>query len=647
MKESKEMEERVMRRKKIAFITSNPNSIYVERLIHGIFSQSRVYGFDVIVFASMVEVCHFLKDYLEGELNIYELIRSPLIDGIILDTCSLTADQVFSVREKLLQILGERASIPVISLDMSFGPYDVIHTDDTEAFETITKHIIEKHGCRDIAFLSGFEDEDVPNKRLIGFRNAMRDCGIPVDESRIYHGKYWYTYGEMIAEKVKDGEITLPEAFICSTDYVALGLVNRLKKYGIRVPEDVLVTGFDAIAEAAINDPTITTFIPMCAHTAAEAVNRLAAKIAPELGRQPIELSSDGNLITCRSCGCDDHKDDIIRQFDLSIMEKNPNFGDENIQEKVDMNRLLGSYMLEQINSSETADECLWNIYLHAYLLKPYKRFCLCLREDWKDHESVLEKGYPKSMKLVLDVKGENEIFSDTNGVIFDTAELIPGLDEDNEEPVVWYFTPVHHIRNTLGYAVLKRALREEKKLDDVYSLWIRNVDNSLEMIRVRNKLLGFSEKDALTGLYNRRGMDRWIREKQRTDADTRLSVLVIDMDGLKHVNDNFGHKEGDFAIRAIASALQSVETEQDIVVRTGGDEFCVLSLSFETVEEKARLIREAIERANLVAEKLYTISASVGFSSGELTSEMLDQLFQNADEMMYNNKKQKKKLQS
>ena len=647
MKESKKMEERGMRRKKIAFITSNPNSIYVERLVNGIFSQSRAYGFDVIVLASMVQVCHFLKEYLEGELNIYELVRSPMIDGVIVDTCSLTANQETMVTQKLLQILSERSSIPVISLDMSFGPYEVVHTDDTAAFEKLTRHIIEEHGCRDIGFLSGLEDEDVPNKRLIGFRNAMLACGLPLNEDRIYHGEYWYSYGERIADKVKNGEITLPEAFICSTDYVALGLVNRLKKYGIRVPEDVLVTGYDAIAEAAINDPTITTFIPMCAHTAAEAVNRLATKIAPELGAQPIELFADGNLITCRSCGCVDHKDDIIRQFDLSVMEKNPNFGDENVQNRVDMNRLLGSYMLEQINSSETSDECLWNIYLHAYLLMPYKRFSLCLREDWKDYESIMEKGYPEKMKLVLDAKGENDIFSDTNGVIFDTAELLPGLDEYSDEPAVWYFTPVHHIRNSLGYAVLKRDLNEEKKLDDVFSLWIRNVDNSLEMIRVRNKLLGFSEKDALTGLYNRRGMDRWIREKQRTDADSRLSVLMIDMDGLKHVNDNFGHKEGDFAIRAIASALQSVETEQDIVVRTGGDEFCVLSLSFETVEEKARLIREAIERANLVAEKPYTISASVGFSSGELTSEMLDRLFQDADEMMYSNKKQKKKLQS
>ena len=633
-----------MRRKKIAFITSNPNCIYVERLLTGIFSQARAYGFDVLVFASMVEVCHFLKDYLEGELNIYELIRSPLIDGVIVDTCSLTVDHEDTVTNKLLQILKERPSIPVVSLDMTFGPYEVAQTDDTVAFETITRHIIKQHGCRDIGFLSGLEEEDVPSKRLIGFRNAMRECGIPVNEDRIYHGEYWYSYGERIADQVERGEITLPEAFICSTDYVALGLVNRLKKYGIRVPEDVLVTGFDAIAEAAINDPTITTFVPMCAHTAAEAVNRIAEQIAPELGTRPVELSAHSNLITCRSCGCEDHKDDIIQQFDLSIMKKNPNFGEEGVSEKIDLNRFLGSYMPEQVNSAETSDECIWNIYVHAYLLWPYERFALCLREDWKDYESVLEKGYPKKLKMVIDTNPKQTIFSDTDGVVYDTEDLLPGLDQGDEEPMVWYFTSVHHIRNTLGYAVLKRNLREKKELDDVYSLWLRNVQTSLEMIRVRNKLLGFSERDSLTGLYNRRGMDRWIREKLRRNTGSGISVFVIDMDGLKYVNDNFGHDEGDFAIRAIASALQSAETEHDITVRTGGDEFCVLTLSEQPGEERAAQILTAIERANAVAEKPYSISASIGYAGGELTSEVLDRLLQEADEMMYSNKKQKKK---
>lgn len=632
-----------MGRKKIAFITSNPNSIYAKRLMKGIFSQSKAYGFDVLVFTSMVQVCHFIKDYLDGELNIYELIRSPEIDGIIIDTISLTEDHIETVRDKLLGIVKDVPQKPIVSIDMSFGEHDIVNTDDTAAFERLTKHIIKKHGCRDICFLSGPKEDDVPSKRLEGFRNAMHDSGLEVNEDRIFYGTYWYSYGENIADRVASGEIALPEAFICSTDYIAIGLTNRLIKHGIRVPEDVLVTGYDGTAEAALNDPSITTFIPMSAHTAAKAVNMIAAKIAPELGQKPIELSMDENIITCRSCGCEDNKDDIISQFDLSLMKKNPNFGDESVREEIDLNRLLDCYMPEQVNSAENSDQCLLNINKHIYLLRPYERFCLCMREDWGNYESVYENGYPERMKLVIDTQDDKFVCSDTYGVMFDTDKLITDLDDSGDETMVWYFTPIHYIKNSLGYAVLKRRPDEKKGLDEVFSLWIRNIETSLEMIRVRNRLMSFSEKDELTGLYNRRGLDRWINEKLKNDG-AKGAVYIIDMDGLKYINDNFGHREGDIAIRAVANALQSAEGENEMIARIGGDEFCLISISEEPANEKAARISAAVERANVVAEKPYPISASIGYAGGRLKSEDFEGFLSAADEMMYTEKKNRKR---
>ncbi|WP_084659418.1 MULTISPECIES: GGDEF domain-containing protein [unclassified Ruminococcus] len=641
------MEVGAMRRRKIAFITSNPNSIFAQRLLKGVFSQSRVYGFDVLVFTSMVQVCHFLKNYLVGELNIYELIRSPEIDGIIVDTVSLTEDHIETVRDKLLDIVKDIPDKPIVSIDMSFGDHEIALTNDTAAFEQITRHIIGTHGCKDICFLAGPKDEDVSFNRLEGFRSAMRNCGLTVNEDRIFYGIFWYSFGEEIAEKVANGEIALPEAFICSTDYIAIGLVNRLAKHGIRVPEDVLVTGYDASAEAAFNAPTITTFIPLTSHTAADAVNIIAQKIAPESGKRPVALSSGENLITCRSCGCKDNKDDIINQFDLSLMMKNPNFGEERVKNEITLNRLLSSYMSEQINSAETPDRCLENISHQIYLLRPYERFCICLREDWGDHESLLENGYPERMKLVFDTKEDSIVCSDTSGVFFDTDKLLPYLDGGDDEPMVYYFTPVHYIQNALGYAVLKRRLTEKKGLDEVFSLWLRNIETGLEMIRVRNKLMSFSEKDALTGLFNRRGMDRWIKEKLRTDEGSAVTVYIIDLDGLKFVNDNFGHKEGDIAIRTIGAALQSVESDAEIAARIGGDEFCMISVCGVPADEKQQKIAQMIEKANALADKPYPISASIGHASGKLLPDTLDALISKADEDMYCNKKLKKQHRS
>ncbi|MBR1392916.1 MAG: GGDEF domain-containing protein [Ruminococcus sp.] len=240
------------------------------------------------------------------------------------------------------------------------------------------------------------------------------------------------------------------------------------------------------------------------------------------------------------------------------------------------------------------------------------------------------------------DTREGSFVCSDTDGVFYDTSALLPGIEESDEEPMVYYFTPVHYIKNTLGYAVLKRRMTERKGLDEVFSLWLRNIETSLEMIRVRNKLMSYSEKDALTGLYNRRGMERWIKERLKTDEGQAVSVFIIDMDGLKYINDNFGHKEGDIAIRAIAAALQSAEGESETVARIGGDEFCMISLCDISAEEKQKVIAVAIERANAFAGKPYPVSASISHASGSLLPDMLEKLISQADGKMYLNKKQK-----
>ena len=90
--------------------------------------------------------------------------------------------------------------------------------------------------------------------------------------------------------------------------------------------------------------------------------------------------------------------------------------------------RLLNSYMSEQINSAETSDQCLKNISYQLYFLSPYERFCICLREDWGDSESLLVKGYPDRMKLVFDTRKDSVVCSDTYVFMFDTEKLQPEI---------------------------------------------------------------------------------------------------------------------------------------------------------------------------------------------------------------------------
>lgn len=153
-----------------------------------------------------------------------------------------------------------------------------------------------------------------------------------------------------------------------------------------------------------------------------------------------------------------------------------------------------------------------------------------------------------------------------------------------------------------------------------------------------------FSERDVMTGLYNRRGMDSRI-EKMLEEAapDDKCAVFVIDMDGLKSINDNFGHTEGDFGIITIANAINSICRDSEICVRAGGDEFYVIGMgkySDEEMNGRVERFRTLIDKADKSSGKPYDISASIGWQCGDVTESFdIDDLIRLADLRMYDDK--------
>ena len=106
---------------------------------------------------------------------------------------------------------------------------------------------------------------------------------------------------------------------------------------------------------------------------------------------------------------------------------------------------------------------------------------------------------------------------------------------------------PTSFTDDTIGFAVLQTAMDAKRSADAISTLWLRNVNNSLHMIRVVSKLIDYSIHDSMTGLLNRRGMEMmYSRRRKRIAPDDNIIVWVIDMDGLKYINDHFGHESGD-----------------------------------------------------------------------------------------------------
>jgi len=156
---------------------------------------------------------------------------------------------------------------------------------------------------------------------------------------------------------------------------------------------------------------------------------------------------------------------------------------------------------------------------------------------------------------------------------------------------------------------------------------------------------------DDLTGLFNRRGFStlagRQLKVAKR--AGTKMVLLFADFDGLKQVNDTFGHPEGDRALIAVAGVLKKTFRESDIIARISGDEFVVLMV--ETTDFDINInaflirLRENLEAHDAKNIRGYTLSLSVGVAHYDPKDPCsLDDLLAQADRAMYEQKQHNNK---
>ena len=147
---------------------------------------------------------------------------------------------------------------------------------------------------------------------------------------------------------------------------------------------------------------------------------------------------------------------------------------------------------------------------------------------------------------------------------------------------------------------------------------------------------------DSLTRCYNRRKFDEIFDKssKNRMDRD-RLSVMLIDIDDFKWVNDTFGHKTGDEVLKSMVNSIKSVVRGEDIVIRWGGEEFLVV-FPHTGVAECKDLAERIIEKCTLLLNQTDKVTVSAGY--GELCEEDIESLIGRVDNALYDAKKNGKK---
>lgn len=197
-----------------------------------------------------------------------------------------------------------------------------------------------------------------------------------------------------------------------------------------------------------------------------------------------------------------------------------------------------------------------------------------------------------------------------------------------------------------LRTVVYTEQLKElNKKLKDEISI---RQETEAQLKVAMKSLKDLSVKDEMTGLYNRRGFLNLGSQQLNYCRKKRypFTILFVDMDGLKEINDQHGHQEGDAAIRLVADVLKQVLRSVDIIGRLGGDEFTVFltKASDKNASTFLSRIQTTLEKENKKRKLPYTVSISVGtYSNSENPSLSLSQMMSLADHRLYEIKKSKK----
>jgi len=168
------------------------------------------------------------------------------------------------------------------------------------------------------------------------------------------------------------------------------------------------------------------------------------------------------------------------------------------------------------------------------------------------------------------------------------------------------------------------------------------------ERRKAEEALLQLTMTDELTGLYNYRGFSTLAARQVKSNRRVNQSSVLIyaDMDGLKHINDTFGHAEGSLAIVKTAQLLRQTFRESDIIGRLGGDEFAILAqeITPNALESMLRRLRENLRVYNIEENHSYPLSLSIGATHIAPHVYMgIEELIARADEAMYEQKRRRK----
>ncbi len=555
------------RRKRIAVFGCSLTSRYRKYLCRAMNIAAEELDVDLVIFNNYGRIEIKNRQSVDYESELLEYIDLEQFDGIIFDGEGYAVDGVSDKVERKLH----GAKCPVVSISSHVDGFYNIEFDDAGGLRAMVEHFINVHHFTRIGFMSGYLTHADAQVRLAEFRAVMKEHGMPQDGVGMFEGDFWYNKGGEAANFFLSLS-EWPEAIVCANDYMAISLINALRKRGVRVPEDIAVSGYDGTIEGREFLPHMTSVTRERIDIAKKAL-KLLVNLA-ETGEADLnDLKVYPKPIYAQSCGCEPLDYHHVLETVARVHEEKRVMSTALFEAEVAMLKL------DKVNSVRAMETVFME---NAVNFGEYSSFFLMVHTDAKGvpaYESSFTSPSGNFVPVIW-VDKNKEYEKSTHR--FSSTSLIPESSSDRCH--VYYVMCAQCADKVYGYSVVEMTGKDI--FDEFHNVWLHNLSMTLNTLYKNdhiNKLIGklenLSVKDELTGLLNRRGFDDRSRNTiAELNEPMTVCTIVIDMDGLKRINDEIGHHEGDRAIKALADAIKRSCEYGEIAGRAGGDEFYIFA---------------------------------------------------------------------
>lgn len=243
-----------------------------------------------------------------------EMIRYSNMDGLIIFTAYI--NEHFEGNQ-LSTFLNSLPEIPKVCIGEPVDEYPSIVSNNIIGLERLLDHLIIDHGCTRYCLICGESTNYDSKQRLTSISNYMSNYNISFSERNIIKTEeFTKQSGRLCAAALLENTLITPEVILCFDDYLALGVIDYLLENGFKVPEDIIVTGFDNISEAsqaAIPLTTIKQPFDIIGNKAAELISMMIENYSV-----PKRLDINTELVIRKSCGCDNYPYNTYRKLQKS-----------------------------------------------------------------------------------------------------------------------------------------------------------------------------------------------------------------------------------------------------------------------------------------------------------------------------------------